>query len=136
MVEGVNPKDKMAAKKPPLHLIPSPPQLLIAMAHLDGAEKYGPFNWREVPVLASVYVSAAKRHIDDWFNGVDTASDSGIHNLAHAAACINILLDATINGTLADDRPPWGGDVEELYAEFLEWKNARDHGGVTDGTTR
>lgn len=116
-----NPKDVNAQKKPPLHLIPSPPQLIIARAHLDGSIKYGAYNWRETNVNASVYVSAALRHINDWYNGVDIASDSHIHNLAHAAACINILLDAEICGTLVDDRPTWGGDIDKLNAEYLEW---------------
>lgn len=120
-MSGVNPKDRYASKKPPLHLIPSPPQLIIARAHLDGALKYGAFNWRETDVLASVYVSACKRHLDDWFNGVDVAADSKIHQLGHAASCINIILDAEINGTMVDDRPSWGGDEEKLYQEFQEW---------------
>ena len=75
------------------------------MAMMDGAEKYGPYNWRKISVRASIYIDAAKRHLDAWFEGQECASDSKVHHLGHALACCAILLDAQACGRLIDDRP-------------------------------
>jgi hypothetical protein len=40
-----------------------------------------------------------------WFDGEEVASDSGVHHLGHAMACLAILLDAQETGNLVDDRP-------------------------------
>jgi hypothetical protein len=85
-----------------------------AMAFEIGAADYDPYNWRENPVKARVYIAAAKRHIDDFLDGVDFASDSGVHNLGHARACLAIILDAIEQGNLLDDRPPKGKSAEVL----------------------
>jgi hypothetical protein len=80
---------------------------LVAMAFKDGAAKYGPANWREKAVSATTYIDAAERHIRQWFDGgEEEAEDSGVHHLAHAAACLMILLDAQVAGKLNDNRPP------------------------------
>ena len=84
----------------------------MALGFKDGAVKYGPFNWREHGVAASVYVGAALRHLLDYWDGEELARDSKKPHLAHALACLAILVDATENGTLVDDRPlpgaaPW-----------------------------
>lgn len=76
-----------------------------AMAMMDGAEKYGPYNWRENDVVAHIYIDAAMRHLMAWFEGQETATDSGVHHLGHAIACCAILLDAQANNNLIDDRP-------------------------------
>ncbi len=101
----VNPKDLQGVKKPPLHLVAPVSVLHEAMAMLDGAQKYGPFNWRDKRVVASIYVAAAKRHIDLWFEGEQVAQDSGVHHLGHAKACLGIILDAEAMDCLIDDRP-------------------------------
>jgi hypothetical protein len=49
-----------------------------------------------------------------WFNGEECAQDSGVHHLAHAMACLAILLDAKTCGKLNDDRPP-PVDMQALY---------------------
>jgi hypothetical protein len=102
---GVNPKDLVGLTKPPLHLVPPSGLVHTSMAMKDGAEKYGPYNWRENEVLASIYVGAALRHLQQWYDGEDLAQDSGAHHLGHAAACCLILLDAMENSCLRDDRP-------------------------------
>lgn len=101
-----NPKDAAAFKRVPLHLIPGPSAIVTALALGDGARKYGPFNWRSIPVEASNYLAAAERHLKTWQDGEETASDSGVHHLGHAIATLMILYDALACGTLVDDRPP------------------------------
>jgi hypothetical protein len=111
-----NPKDLFGNKKLPLHLIPSTAQVAEALAMADGAGKYGPYNWRDKAVKASIYVAACKRHIDLWFEGQRVASDSGVHHLGHARACLGILIDAEANDCLVDDRPK-PADLERLFKD-------------------
>lgn len=101
-----DPKGEVGSKKLPLALVPGPAIAHMAMAMADGVKKYGPYNWRHTKVAAMTYIHAAKRHIDAWIDGDDVAIDSGAHHLAHAAACMAIVLDALEAGTLVDDRPP------------------------------
>jgi len=72
---------------------------------MNGADKYGPYNWRGNAVIASIYVDAAMRHLMQWFEGEEEAGDSLVHHLGHAIACCAILLDAQTTGNLIDDRP-------------------------------
>lgn len=108
-----NPKTVYGQAKPSISLIPATSLIHIADAFRDGAVKYGPANWRDDPVSVSTYTNAAFRHIFAWYDGEETAADSGVHHLAHAAACLCILLDAQEQDTLVDDRPTAGkaGDV-------------------------
>lgn len=109
ILHDTNPKTKFGRAKPSVGLIPGSALLHIADAFADGAEKYGPANWRDDPVSGSVYVNAAYRHIISWYDGrEENASDSGVHHLAHAAACLAIIIDAQTQGTLVDDRPTAG----------------------------
>lgn len=101
-----NPKDALGSKRLPLDLVPMTAVAHQALAHLEGACKYGKWNWRIAGVRASIYVGAALRHIERWNNGEDFDADSGVHNLGHAMACLAILLDAREVGKLNDDRPP------------------------------
>jgi len=103
-----NPKTRFGRAKPPIGLIPGPALVHMAEAFRDGAEKYGPANWRVDPVSSSTYVDAALRHLLSWYDGEEEAQDSGVHHLGHAAACLAILLDAQAQGTLHDDRPTPG----------------------------
>ena len=105
-ITDTNPKTKYGKAKPAVGLIPGVALLHIADAFKDGASKYGPANWRNDPVSASTYINAAYRHILSWYDGGEgVASDSGVHHLGHAAACLAILLDAEAQDTLVDDRP-------------------------------
>lgn len=101
-----NPKTRFGVAKPPLALIPAPAMLQMAEAFRDGAAKYGAANWRKDPVSASTYINAALRHIVAWYDGEEVAQDSRVHHLGHAAACLAIILDAQLCGTLLNDRPP------------------------------
>ena len=100
-----NPKTRFGVAKPPLNLIPGPARAHIAMALQDGQRKYGRANWRVDPVTASTYLNACERHLTAWTEGEERAKDSGVHHLAHAAACLIILLDAQECKSLQDDRP-------------------------------
>lgn len=122
VVDTTNPKDLIGVDKAPLHLVPSALKLHVAMAMKNGAEKYGPYNWREKSVRSSIYVGAAFRHLEAWFDGEEFAEDSGVHHLAHAAACLGILLDAMEVGNLIDDRPTKGA-APELIKRFSVQKD-------------
>jgi hypothetical protein len=121
---GENPKDRIGVRKPPLHLIPSAAEILESVVMGLGAKKYGAFNWRSTNVKASVYVAATRRHLVQWFDGQDDDAESGVSHLAHARACLGILLDALATGHMVDDRPAAGAGtvlIEQLTA------NSEDH---------
>jgi hypothetical protein len=100
-----NPKDKIGLTKVPLSLVPPVAIAHEALAMADGARKYGAYNWRKNKVRADIYVDAAMRHITAWNEGEERASDSKMHHLGHARACLGILLDALEGGNLIDNRP-------------------------------
>lgn len=104
-LKSTNPKDSIGIKKVPLSLVPGPALVHQAMAHKNGAVKYGPYNWRTEGVSAQVYVDACLRHIRAWYDGEEQADDSKVHHLGHAIACLNIILDSQAVGNLVDDRP-------------------------------
>lgn len=103
-----NPKTAVGVTKIPLHLVPPSANFHLAHALNDGAKKYGPYNWRDHRVSTSVYISAARRHLDAFWDGEDIAADSGVHHLGHAMACLAIILDASNVHMLNDDRPKRG----------------------------
>lgn len=103
-----NPKTQYGIVKPPLHLVPPVAVLTEAMVFKLGAQKYGPFNWRDNRVSSSVYYSAAMRHLMSWFDGENIDPESGQSHLAHARACLAIIIDGLENGNLNDDRPTQG----------------------------
>lgn len=124
---GPNPKDIIGAQKISITKIPSTALLHEAHAMMNGGIKYDPYNWRAKPVQASIYVDAALRHLFDWFEGAEYASDSDVHHLGHARACLGILLDCLETGNLIDDRPICGNPdkfnqlQETLAARFKKW---------------
>ena len=93
-----NPKDAVGKAKVPLHLWPATATAAGAVGLYEGELKYGRNNFRGTEVLASVYVAAAKRHIDAWFEG------GGDSHLGNALASLAILVDTAVNGTMVDDR--------------------------------
>lgn len=100
-----NPKDLVGSRKVSVTKLPPVAVIHGSRAMMDGARKYGPYNWREKDVVAHIYLDAALRHLYAWFEGEELAQDSGVHHLGHAIACCAILLDAQTNGNLIDDRP-------------------------------
>lgn len=114
-----NPKDAVAQLKVDLSLIPEVFSAHVADALMDGAKKYGPYNWRDKKVQARVYVAAAKRHLAAWFANEETAEDSGVHHLGHAAACLAIILDAQHHECLLDNRPDNNGKrMQDLFDQI------------------
>lgn len=122
-----NPKDAIGEKKPPLGLIPAAALIHEAMVMRDGATKYGPYNWRGKKVRYTVYVNAALRHLLAALDGEEVASDSKRLHLAHARACLGILIDAKETGNLIDDRPAPGaagrliGELTEKASMYDAW---------------
>ena len=99
-----DPKGAAGAVKVPLGLIPPHAMEQTAWVHKLGADKYGPWNWRETGVCASTYVNAILRHLNAWRDGEDLDPESGISHLAHVACSANILMDAEYCDKLQDDR--------------------------------
>lgn len=115
-----NPKDALGAKKPPLTLVPPALAIYTSRVMELGAKKYGPYNWREFPVKYTVYIEAAMRHLYAAFDGEDIDPESNMPHIAHAAACMAILLDALALGNLIDDRPikgPAAKSIQQLTKE-------------------
>lgn len=58
-----------------------------------GASKYADDNWRLVENAKKRYYSAARRHLAAHQKGEVHDTESGLHHLAHAACCINFILE-------------------------------------------
>lgn len=118
-----NPKLIQARKegKTPYEYMPFGPLAQVARALENGGSKYGRFNWRIDRIKASTYVAAIARHaFEEWASGVDGDEDSGLHPLAHVAACCLIVLDAIDKGTLIDDRD-FAESFSQMAAEDEAW---------------
>lgn len=120
--KDINPKDLVGGPKFSMSLVPIAGIAQLDPPFRDGAEKYGPANWRDQPVSARVYVDAAFRHMALWLAGQETTSDTDICHLAAAASNLVILLDARANGTMIDDRVtlPDPDALEEIFKEIRE----------------
>lgn len=101
-----NPKEAFGSTKAPVGLVPDTAIIEESMAFLEGALKYGRFNWRIAGVKASTYHDAIERHTKKWWNGQDRDPLTRVRELASIRACCGILIDAEILGMLNDDRPP------------------------------
>lgn len=116
----VNPKDLVGRGKLPLELWPAEATAMGCLGMLEGAEKYGRNNFIAGDgVIASIYIAAAKRHLDAWFAGEECAPDTGTPHLANALATIAIVVKCAAHGKLIDDRdfapnPGYRRLVEEL----------------------
>ena len=110
-----NPKDKVGKAKPSMHFVPMIARLQEAIVMALGAKKYGPYNWREKKVLASVYADAIDRHMAQWMDGEDMDEESGVSHLAHVRACCAILIDAIATSNLLDDRPKTAGVIAAFF---------------------
>jgi len=117
---GQNPKDLLGVRKADLTKVPAIATAWESFAMMDGAGKYGAYNWRDNEVIASIYIAALLRHALAWFEGERCAEDSGCHHLGHARACLGILLDAEATGNLIDDRPVNESSLGALAKVFEE----------------
>ena len=116
VTKDTNPKDAIGSRKVPTSLLSGPVLMEMGLGQLEGACKYGAFNWRVAGVRASVYYDALQRHIEAWKEGEDLDPDSGLSHLVKAMCCLHVLRDAEIHGMVNDDRPPKSPDgwVNEL----------------------
>lgn len=117
-MKPTNPKDIVGSDKLPLHLWPSTATAMGCLGLLDGALKYGRTNWRHAGIRTTIYVDAAMRHLLAYFEGEDHDPDSGVPHLAHALACLAILVDAEASGNVNDDRAMDTGAWRKVVAEL------------------
>ena len=84
-----------------------PPQVLaeVQVAMLEGAIKYGPFNWRETQIYYSDYYNPAFRHLMAWWEGEDNDQASQLSHITKTITSLIVLRDAMMCGTAIDDRP-------------------------------
>ncbi len=101
-----NPKDAVGVTKSPLSTVPSQVLYEIGLAMLEGALKYGKFNYRVSGVRYSVYYDATMRHLNAFNEGQDIDPDSGVSHITKAIASLVVLRDAMLNDKWTDDRPP------------------------------
>lgn len=125
-----NPKDRYGLQKVPIGLFPISAIVYGALAVRDGCKKYGPYNWRGKPIRYSIFYDACQRHLLAHMDGEETAPDSGVPHLAHALACIAIIIDAMETGNFIDDRPPKG-----VVAKLLDRYKISDTGELTTLST-
>lgn len=118
-IKDTNPKDAIGMTKLPMHLIPGTAKAHLALAFLEGALKYGKYNWRVAGVRSSIYLDALERHLEKYKNGEDTDPKTRVNHLASVMACAAIILDASAKGKLTDDRPP-AAPTSEIIDAFAE----------------
>ena len=120
-----NPKDLVGIKKAPLSTVSPVVLMELGVAMLEGARKYGRFNYRKSGVVASVYYDATIRHLLDWYDGEDIDPLSNLSHITKAIASLTVLRDAMINDKWIDDRPPpspkhWLEDLNRKAAAVIE----------------
>lgn len=118
-MDDTNPKDLVGSKKPRLSLVPPSGFVYAALAMANGADKYGAYNWRDKKVQAMIYLEACMRHVLSYQDGEENAKDSGVSHLAHALACLLIIIDAKETGNLIDNRPK-SGAMAALIEKFTK----------------
>lgn len=103
-----NPKDMVGTRKAGISCVPQAVLAELGVAMLEGACKYGRYNWRKAGVRASVYIDALNRHIFEqwWDEGEDIDFESQLSHLTKGISTLVVLRDAMIQGMLVDDRPP------------------------------
>lgn len=121
-----NPKDRIGIAKAPQSVVPQNVLAEVGVGMLEGALKYGPHNYRESGVRASVYYDAARRHLDDWWEGADLDDQSGValSHITKAICSLVVLRDAMLNDMWTDDRPPascpYRDEVNRMAKELIE----------------
>ncbi len=87
-IKPTNPKDLAGMAKPPMSTVSKLVLAELGVAMLEGATKYGKFNYRGTEVLASVYLDAAGRHLTAWEEGQDIDPGSGLNHITKAIAAV------------------------------------------------
>jgi hypothetical protein len=134
MSENGNPKDFVGASKAPTSTISRRVLHELGLAMLEGECKYWRHSYRAAPVRATVYTDALDRHMSAWLEGQEIDPASGVSHLIKAMACLMIIRDAQLYGSLIDDRPPAQSDPNWLDALNETAKELIDsHAHVTRG---
>lgn len=116
-MKDTNPKDAVGVRKWRQYCtVPTTVIWELGVAMLEGARKYGRHNYRVAGVRASVYLDAAKGHLDCFWEGEDLDPDSGLSHITKAMASLAVLRDAMVNEMWTDDRPPKVKDFDEFKA--------------------
>lgn len=68
-----------------------------------GVEKYGAWNWLDVPGARERYDAALERHLVAWRLGEKTDPETGLPHLAHALCCLIFI--AHLDDKEAKPRP-------------------------------
>ena len=125
ITKPTNAKDVAAALagRVPMHLFPMTALIEGNLGFLEGALKYGAYNYRVGGVQATVYFSAMMRHMVAWLNGEDIDPKSRLNHVTKAMCCCAVLIDAINGGHLKDDRPVAGPEAEMLeeYTDHVRW---------------
>ena len=130
ITEPVDPKAQLGVHKFPMSVVPACVMGEIGVAILEGALKYGAFNYRKTGIEASTYYDAVNRHLKAWWEGEDHDADSGMSHITKAITTLVVMRDSMINGHLHDNRPPAAkeGWVEELNQKTKELIEKYDKG--------
>jgi hypothetical protein len=102
--DSTNPKDLIGIKKDNIHLVPPEAIRGISKAMQYGADKYGAYNWRDKKIQYLIYLDATLRHTLALLDGEDLDPDSGLPHIYHIGANAAILIDASKNDNLIDNR--------------------------------
>ena len=94
---------KFDGEKPRVSLVPMQAVLAVAQVMTFGADKYGPYNWKQGMDWSRLY-SAAQRHQIQFWEGEDIDPESGLHHLAHAICNLMMLYEYTRICEEKDDR--------------------------------
>ena len=121
-----NPKDRVGSKKVPLAYLPPAGIIYGGLAMANGADKYGPYNFRDSKISYMTYLHAILRHTLALIDGEDTAEDSQLPHLAHIIANGAILADAIEGGFIIDDRPP-KGPASKILKKYDKSINIPNH---------
>ena len=115
--KGINPKEEHGIAKVPLGYVPPTLEVLAALGMKEGAIKYGPYNYRKIPVQMLTYLEACKRHLDALIDGEDFDPDTGYPHISMCLSCLAIVGDGWVTGTIIDNRPLPGvaGDLIKMY---------------------
>lgn len=96
---------KYDSGKPDLSLIPYAFLEQVTLALMYGEKKYARANYRK-GFKSHRLVGACMRHLIKWFWIEELDDESGLSHLAHAAACLAMIIDCRSISTLDEsDRP-------------------------------
>lgn len=100
-----NPKEAPGKSKYRMSVLPACVMGEVSVAMLEGAYKYGAYNYRDTNIKSDTYYDSVMRHIMAWWEGEDIDPDSNISHVTKAITSLVVLRDAMINGKLIDNRP-------------------------------